>query len=63
MRKEKEEKRKKIHFNFFSNFFRRKKTNAFDTFIEQLKSLNKYDFEYTYTNEDDTKIIKVKNKK
>lgn len=63
MRKEKEEKRKKIHFNFFSNFFRRKKTTAFDTFIEQLKALKNYDFEYTLKNEDDTKIIKVKNKK
>lgn len=59
MRKEKEEKRKKIHFKFF----RRKKNNAFDTFIEQLKALKNYDFEYTLKNEDDTKIIKVKNKK
>ena len=63
MKKEKEEKRKKIHFKIFSNFFRKQKATAFETFIEQLKSLNKYDFEYTYKNEDDTKIIKVKNKK
>lgn len=59
MLKEKEEKRKKIHFKFF----KRKRSNAFDTFIEQLKALKNYDFEYTLKNEDDTKIIKVKNKK
>lgn len=59
MQREKERKRKKIHFNFF----KRKKANAFDTFIEQLKLLKNYDFEYTLKNEDDTKIIKVKNKK
>lgn len=59
MKKEKEEKRKKIHFNLF----KRKRSNTFDNFIEQLKALKNYDFEYTLKNDDDTKIIKVKNKK